>query len=135
MAITFAIGASPDRVRGDQALLFERELIDYFRSVSVYGGIAAADLIDLDPHGDTLFQGDRLSLLEREVDELLAVFERMFQRTVLPPELEPPEKIGLETEPGGKRCDRTGVLEFLWTLKDLCQEARREGLPLLAIGD
>lgn len=130
MAITFTIGSAPE-----EALLFEPELRDYFRRVSADGGIAAGELTDLDPYGDALFEGERLSRLERQADALLSKLEELYRRAVLPSALEPPEKIGLETEPDGKPCGRAGALQFLNALRGFCREARSSGRSLLAIGD
>lgn len=135
MAITLAIGVSPEKVREGKTLVFEPELRDYFRRVFIQIGISPADLTGLDPYGDTRFEGARLSRLEREVDDLRSILEALYRKGGLPPLLEPPEIIGLETEPEGKPCGRNGVLQFLRGLRDLCQEARKEGRPLLAMGD
>ncbi|GEM_PF-6519914 len=135
MAITFVIGVSPEKTRKETVLAFEPELRDYLRRVSAGGGVSADDLTGLDPYGDSRFEGERLSHLERGVGELLSMFEAMYQRTILPPEWEPPATVGLETEPEGKPFGRAGVLQFLRSLKKLCREAQKEGVVLLAIGD
>ena len=135
MPITFAVAESEEKAREGKALLFEPELRDYFRRVSIQIGIAPADLTNLDPYGDAAFQGARLSHLEREVDDLRSILEELYRKGGLQRSLEPPEIIGLETEPDGKPCGRNGVLQFLRALKELCQKARREGRPLIAIGD
>lgn len=135
MAITFAIGNSPEEARGERALAFEPELRDYFRRVSIQKGIALTHLTHLDPYADARFEGGRLSLLEQEVDDLLPILEGLYRKEALPPSLEPPERVGLETEPEGKPCSRDGAIEFLEALRDLIEEARREGRPLLAMGD
>lgn len=135
MAITFAIGVSPEEARREKALILEPELRDYFRRVSIQKGIPLPNLTSLDPYADTRFEGGRLSLLEREVDDLLSILEGLYRKEALPPSLEPPEVIGLETEPEGKPCSRDGALQFLLALRELSDEARRGGWPLLAIGD
>jgi hypothetical protein len=135
MAITFAIAESPEKVPEGRALIFEPELRDYFRRVSIQIGIAPPDLTNLDPYGDTHFAGARLFQLEREVDDLRSILEELYRKGGLRRSMEPPESIGLETEPEGKPCGRNGVLQFLRALKELSQKARKEGRPLLAIGD
>lgn len=135
MAITFAVGVFPEKVRDEEALVFEPELGDYFRRLSIQIGIAPAGLTQLDPYGDAFFEGVRLSRLEREVDDLRSILEALYRKGGLASSLEPPELTGLETEPEGKPCGRNGVLQFLKALKALCQKARKEGRPLLAIGD
>ncbi len=135
VAITFAVAESPEKARAGKGLLFEPELRDYFRRVSIQIGIAPAGLTHLDPYGDAFFEGARLSRLEREVDDLRSILEELYRKGGLAPSLEPPEIIGLETEPEGKPCGRNGVLQFLKALKALSQKARKEGRPLLAIGD
>ncbi|NKE71970.1 hypothetical protein [Candidatus Manganitrophus noduliformans] len=135
MAITFAVGESPENVHDEEALVFEPELRNYFRRLSIQIGIAPPDLTNLDPYGDTRFEGAGLFRLEREVDDLRSILEALYRKGGLAPSLEPPEMIGLETEPEGKPCGRNGVLQFLKALKTLSQKARKEGRPLLAIGD
>jgi hypothetical protein len=135
MAITFAVAESPEKAGEGKTLLFEPELRDYLRRVSIQIGIAPADLTHLDPYGDTLFKGAQLLRLEREVDDLRSILEELYRKGGLSPSLEPPEMIGLETEPEGRPAGRNGVLQFLRALKELCQKARREGRPLLAMGD
>ncbi len=127
MPITFAVAESPEKAPQGKALLFEPELRDYFRRVSIQIGIAPADLTNLDPYGDAFFEGARLSHLEREVDDLRAILEELYRKGGLRRSLEPPETVGLETEPEGKPCGRNGVLQFLRMLKALCQKARKEG--------
>lgn len=135
MAITFAVAESVEEVRGEEALVFEPELRDYFRRVSIQIGISPPELTNLDPYGDTYFQGARLFRLERGVDDLRSILEELYRKGGLSRSLEPPEIIALESEPDGKPCGRNDVLQFLRALKALCQKARKEGRPLLALGD
>lgn len=135
MAITFAVAESEEKAREGKALIFEPELRDYFRRVSIQIGIAPPDLTNLDPYGDTRFVGGRLFQLEREVEDLRSILEALYRKGGLQRSLEPPEVVGLETEPDGNPCGRNGVLQFLRALKELCQKARKEGRPLLAMGD
>lgn len=135
MAITFAVSESAEELREEETLVFEPELCDYFRRVSILIGIAPPGLTRLDPYGDTFFEGARLFHLEREVDDLRSILEELYRKGGVSPELSPPERIGLETDPEGKPCGRNGVLQFLRALKALSQKARRKGRPLLAMGD
>jgi len=135
MAITFAVAESPEKVREEEALLFEPELQDYFRRLSILLGIAPTDLTHIDPYADTFFEGARLFRLEREVDDLRSILEELYRKGGMSQTLEPPERVALETEPDGKPCGRDGVLQFLRALKALCLKARKEGRPLLAVGD
>lgn len=135
MAIIFSIGVSADRTDRRQILPFESELRGYFRGLSSLKGILPTGLTDLDPYGDTRFEGERLLQLEQQVEGLLSILEPLYRQERLSAELEPPRVVGLERDPAGAPCGRAGALHFLTSLKDLSRQAREKNLPLLALCD
>ncbi len=98
-------------------------------------GISLPYLTSLDPYGDTMFTRQEAERIGGELETLMRQLESFFQHEALPPDLEPPPAIELETDPVGEPCGRAGVLRFLSRLRCLFGNAVKDNLPVWALGD
>lgn len=134
MALTLAIARSPqDTIT--HFLTLESELWRYFQAVEKHQGLDLSAITGLDPYRDTVISGEKLDQLEGQLRDLHHTLTTLFDQAPLPAPLEPPETIGLEEDPDGEPCGWPGTLAFIDKLLELCRESRKQGLPVLAIGD
>jgi len=135
MAITFLIGENLATAPRGRFVVLDKEIHAYLAQMERRLGFPIASIADLDPYSVKVIRDDDLRQLEEQAAESLMKFEAIFATTPFPVDLEPPAQVGLEADPFGTACGKTGVLNFLREILDISREAEEHGLPLLAAGD
>ncbi len=135
MSIDFAIGESADTIRWNCYVPLQQELLAYFRRLEASAGMSVPFFTSLDPYGDAMFTRQEIEQIGADLETLMRHLERLFQQGELPPDLEPPAVVGLETDPEGEPCGRSGAIRIIASLRCLLGDAVKCNLPVWALGD